>query len=271
MRGLLKDKVSIFVLIFIIVCFICLTISVVNIMKWNIDKNKTQDNIDKIKEDAIITQVVDDKKTEVIESSDESNPYFDYINMNMIDVNFQELKNINNEVKGWIQVNGTNVNYPFVQHEDNKFYLTHSIDKSYNSAGWLFLDYRNNIDNMDKNTIIYAHGRLDETMFGSLKNVLNDSWLSNTDNYFIKLATENENSLWQIFSVYHIPTTNDYIKTTFNNDNEWRQFIKTITDRSFFNFNTSITNDDKILTLSTCYNDREKMVVHAKLIKKRTK
>ena len=159
MRGLLKDKASIFVLIFIIVCFICLTISVVNIMKWNIDKNKTQDNIDKIKEDAIITQVVDDKKTEVIESSDESNPYFDYINMNMIDVNFQELKNINNEVKGWIQVNGTNVNYPFVQHEDNKFYLTHSIDKSYNSAGWLFLDYRNNIDNMDKNTIIYAHGR----------------------------------------------------------------------------------------------------------------
>ena len=73
--------------------------------------------------------------------------------MNMIDINFNELKNINNDVKGWIKVNGTNINYPFVQSKNNKYYLTHSFDKSYNSAGWLFLDYRNN----NKNTIIYAH------------------------------------------------------------------------------------------------------------------
>lgn len=89
--------------------------------------------------------------------------------MNLINVDFNELKKFNSNTKGWIQVNGTNINYPFVQAKDNKFYLTHSFDKSYNSAGWVFLDYRNNINELSKNTIIYAHGRLDTTMFGSLK------------------------------------------------------------------------------------------------------
>ena len=55
--------------------------------------------------------------------------------MNLINVDFNELKKINSNTKGWIQVNGTNINYPFVQAKDNKFYLTHSFDKSYNSAG----------------------------------------------------------------------------------------------------------------------------------------
>ena len=67
-------------------------------------------------------------------------------NMNM-NTFMKELKKINNDVRGWIQVNGTNINYPFVQTNNNDFYLKHSFDKSYNSSGWIFLDYRNNINN----------------------------------------------------------------------------------------------------------------------------
>lgn len=93
--------------------------------------------------------------------------------MNMINVNFNDLKKTNPDIVGWIKVNGTNINYPFVQSKDNKYYLTHSFNKSYNSAGWVFLDYRNNNTN-NKNTIIYAHGRTDKTMFGTLKKVLNN-------------------------------------------------------------------------------------------------
>ena len=73
--------------------------------------------------------------------------------MNLIDVDFTELKKVNSDVKGWIQVNGTNINYPFVQTKDTKFYLNHSFDKKYNDAGWVFLDYRNNIDLSNKNNI----------------------------------------------------------------------------------------------------------------------
>ena len=123
----------------------------------------------------------------------------------------------------------------------------------------------------NKNMIIYAHGRENKTMFGTLKNILNSSWVNNKDNYIVKLSTESENTLWQVFSVYRIPNTNDYIRTEFASDESFAKFANMLLDRSNFDFNTSIDKNDQILTLSTCYNDYEKVVLHAKLIKKMTK
>ena len=173
--------------------------------------------------------------------------------MNLIDVNFKDLKKINSDTKGWIQVNGTNINYPFVQTNNNDFYLNHTLNKSENQAGWVFLDYRNDINNLSKNTILY--GRLDQTMFGSLKNILKNDWLNNKSNYIVKLSTEKENSLWQVFSVYIIPNTNDYIKVSFNSNSEFNEWTNILKNRSDFNFNTTINELDKVLTLSTCYNE----------------
>ena len=268
----LKWKNIILILIFLIL-FITLNISIYNIIKWKLDSNKTNEEINTIQENTNIEEVKDNKGTEIIKQAKKipkENPYWDYIKMNMIDVNFDNLKKINSDVVGWIKVNGTNINYPFVQSKDNKYYLTHSFSKSYNNAGWVFLDYRNNNIN-NRNTIIYAHGRTDKTMFGTLRKVLNNGWINNTNNYVIKISTEKENSLWQIFSIYHIPTTNDYLQTEFKDEREYQRFLNILKNRSNHNFNTSITSNDTILTLSTCYNDSEKMVVHAKLIKKQKK
>lgn len=268
----LKWKNIILILIFLIL-FITLNISIYNIIKWKLDSNKTNEEINTIQENTNIEEVKDNKGTEIIKQAKKipkENPYWDYIKMNMIDVNFDNLKKINSDVVGWIKVNGTNINYPFVQSKDNKYYLTHSFNKSYNNAGWVFLDYRNNNIN-NRNTIIYAHGRTDKTMFGTLRKVLNNGWINNTNNYVIKISTEKENSLWQIFSIYHIPTTNDYLQTEFKDEREYQWFLNILKNRSNHNFNTSITSNDTILTLSTCYNDSEKMVVHAKLIKKQKK
>lgn len=265
----LKWKNIILILMFLIL-FITLNISIYNIIKWKLDSNKTNEEINTIQENANIEEVQDNKGTEIIKQAKKipkENPYWDYIKMNMIDVNFDNLKKINSDVVGWIKVNGTNINYPFVQSKDNKYYLTHSFSKSYNNAGWVFLDYRNNNIN-NRNTIIYAHGRTDKTMFGTLRKVLNNGWINNTNNYVIKISTEKENSLWQIFSIYHIPTTNDYLQTEFKDKREYQRFLNILKNRSNHNFNTSITSNDTILTLSTCYNDSEKMVVNAKLIKK---
>ena len=268
----LKWKNIILILIFLIL-FITLNISIYNIIKWKLDSNKTNEEINTIQENANIEEVKDNKGTEIIKQAKKipkENPYCDYIKMNMIDVNFDNLKKINSDVVGWIKVNGTNINYPFVQSKDNKYYLTHSFSKSYNNAGWVFLDYRNNNIN-NRNTIIYAHGRTDKTMFGTLRKVLNNGWINNTNNYVIKISTEKENSLWQIFSIYHIPTTNDYLQTEFKDEREYQRFLNILKNRSNHNFNTSITSNNTILTLSTCYNDSEKMVVHAKFIKKQKK
>ena len=54
---------------------------------------------------------------------------------------------------------------------------------------------------------------------------------------------------------------------TINFENNFSDFTKKITNRSIYNFNVSLSDNDKILTLSTCYNNFEKMVVHGKLVK----
>lgn len=264
---------NIILILIIITSSITLLISIFNIIKWKIDSNKTNYEITNIQENINVEEIQDTENTEIIEPVIEvpkENPYWDYINMNMINVDFNGLKKTNPDVVGWLKVNGTNINYPFVQSSDNDYYLTHSFNKSYNGAGWVFLDYRNNGTN-DKNTIIYAHGRSDKTMFGTLKNVLNNGWLNNTNNYVIKISTETENSLWQIFSVYRIPTTSDYLQTNFNDETEYQNFLDMIKDRSSHNFDTNVASTDNILTLSTCYNNSDKIVVHAKLIKKENK
>lgn len=268
---------NIIILIIIITCLTMLIISTINIIKWKVDSDRTEKQIEEIQEIVEIEEVIEEEENEdieIIEQEEEipqANPYWDYIKMNLIHIDFEELKIINQDVKGWIQVNGTNINYPFVQVKDNKYYLTHSFDKSYNDAGWVFLDYRNSINSLSKNTILYAHGRLDTTMFGSLKNILKSGWLNDHNNYVVKLSTEKENTLWQVFSVYRIPTTNDYIKVNFSSNEEFTDWATMLINRSAYNFNTSVNENDNVLTLSTCYNDNEKVVLHAKLIKKETR
>lgn len=210
-----------------------------------------------------LNQISDSKNVE----NNDNTIIFDnnFLDTEFLDVNFNNLKNINNETIGWIQVEGTDVSYPFVQTTDNYYYLNHSFYNKYNPAGWVFLDYRNDSNFTDKNSIIYAHSQNNKTMFGSLKNTLNDVWLDNTNNHIIRISTENQNSIWQIFSIYIIPTTNDYLKINF--DNNFSNFIKKITNRSIYNLTSNITENDKILTLSTCYNRQDKLVLHSKLVK----
>lgn len=265
---------NIILLLITIISIIGLCISIINIIKWKQDSDKTEKQTQEIEQIVKPIEKEDTENVEIIEQKEEipeENPYWDYIKMNLIDVNFNELKNINSETSGWIQVNGTNINYPYVHTKDNKYYLTHSFDHSYNNAGWVFLDYRNDTNLSAKNNIIYAHGRFDQTMFGSLKNILTSGWTNDTNNYVIKLSTEYENTLWQVFSIYRIPTTSDYLQIEFSNDTEFQEFANKLLNRSNYNFNTTINETDKILTLSTCYNDEEKVVLHAKLIKRETK
>ena len=256
----------------LLVCSAGLALSICKIIKYKIENNNINTELTEIENSTEIITVNDSENTEIIEQEEtppETNPYWDYIKRDLIAIDFEDLKNTNPDTVGWIQVDGTNINYPFVQTKNNEYYLTHSFDKSWNSAGWAFLDYRNNLSNFeDKNTIIYAHGRIDQTMFGSLKNILKSGWLSNTSNYTVKLSTEYENTLWQVFSVYHIDTTSDYIQTSFASTGEFSTFISMLKDRSSHDFNTTISANDRILTLSTCYDKTSRVVLHAKLIKR---
>lgn len=182
---------------------------------------------------------------------------------------FDKLKKINSDVVGFIEVDNTYVSYPIVKSDNNSYYLNHSFEKEINAMGSIFLDYRNDLDNLSKNNIIYGHGRLDNTMFGSLNNLLDSSNLDSKESYYITLSTPNSIMTFKIFSVYTIPKEGYYIKTYFSSNKYFKEFLETIMKRSIYNFNTDVNTSDKILTLSTCKdNFGKRVVVHAKLLKK---
>ena len=87
-------------------------------------------------------------------------------------VDWANLKAINEDIIGWIQIEGTEISYPIVKGIDNSYYLNHTVQKTYNIAGSIFLDYRNERDFSDSKNIIYGHNMKDGSMFHVLRNYL---------------------------------------------------------------------------------------------------
>lgn len=272
----MKKNIKMFLLI---IFGIGLISSIYNISLWLIDNYHTKKVTKLIKDATIIiendTDVKEDKTSneptyELVNKPDDLNDsYYEYTEVPFLKIGFDDLKKINSDVVSYISIPGTSINYPVVQSSDNEFYLTHSFDKKYNQAGWIYMDYRNDPYDYGKNTVIYGHRRKDGSMFASLNNLLKKDWFNDKSNRIIKLSNEKENSIWQIFSVYKIHEESYYIMTKFKTDDIYQEFLDTIKKRSIFDFKTGININDKILTLSTCYDlNGNRIVVHAKLIKK---
>ena len=180
---------------------------------------------------------------------------------------YQKLLELNSDTVGWLEVKNTNVNYPVVKSNDNDYYLYHAFDKSSNRGGWIFLDYRNNVDSNDKNYIIYGHSMSNGTMFGTLKNVINESWYSNSSNLIINFSIKGVNYKYQIFSIYVIDNTDDYLITNFSSNDSFISYINKSKERSIKDFNVDVTENDSIVTLSTCYTtSAQRLVIQAKRI-----
>ena len=178
------------------------------------------------------------------------------------------LLTVNEDVVGKLIVNNTNVDYPVVQAKDNDYYLDHNINKEKNANGWIYLDFRNDAMNLDKNNIIYGHNMYySGVMFGTLHKTYNSNWYTNPENQIITYDTLYEDMQFKIFSIYKVPDTNDYLKVFFDDDTDFLEFADMITKRSIYDFNVPIDADDKIITLSTCSNNGTKrLVIHAVLI-----
>lgn len=244
--------------------------SAYKLYSWHNDNKEIETIADDVVKDTKVKEKEDTENTENINPPDNrDNDYWNYIKMSLLEVDFNELLAKNLDTVGWIQVKGTNINYPIVQTTDNSYYLNHAFDGSKNEAGWVFMDYRNDSVNFNQNTIIYAHSRLTGSMFGSLKNILNSSWYTNKNNHIIRLSTPTENTMWQVFSVYTIPKESYYITPSFNTVDSYSEFLNIIKGRSEVEFSGTVNTNDKVLTLSTCKdNFGNRIVMHAKLIKK---
>lgn len=215
----------------------------------------------------IVNSYKDSKKNNLIKADINKNieepVENDNVVKNEIYVDFDNLKSINSDTVGYIEVKNTDIKYVVVKSNDNNYYLSYDFNKDENIAGWIFADYRNKFDGTDKNIIIYGHNMINGSMFGTLKNVLNEEWYMNDDNLYIPLSTERENMMFKVFSIYQIEPEDYYIETEFYG-NEFFSFINIIKNRSIYNFNTAVSKNDTILTLSTCSDSGlERIVVHA--------
>lgn len=231
--------------------------------------NEIQKDLAEVIELTDPTEIIEEKNEENLQNAKEEETPLEDIKY-ITNTELASLLTVNEDVVGELIVNNTNINYPVVQGSDNDYYLDHNINKEKNANGWIFLDYRNDAMNLNKNNIIYGHNMYySGIMFGTLYKTANSSWYTNPENQIITYNTLYEDMQFQIFSIYRVPDTNDYLKVFFDDDNDFLDFIDMITKRSIYNFNVPVNADDKIITLSTCSNNGTKrLVIHAVLINK---
>lgn len=247
------------ILVFRLVSLIIIIVCLVVLYKWH--KNNMQNN-------DIIDELVDLASLED-NSRDASDENIENINVEefKLIVDFNELKSRNEDTVAWIKLNNTNIDFPVVKAENNSYYLKRNFKKESNGAGWIFADYRNTFDNLDKNTIIYGHNRRNGTMFSNLSNFLTDSWNFDNENSYFYFATESASYKAQIFSVYMMKATKLYIQNNFTDETEFQNYVQSLKELSINDFNVEVSNSDKIITLCTCDNtNQNRVVVHAKLI-----
>ncbi len=246
----LKDFLIICIRVISVVIIISLCFVLYNWNKENDDNKRIEKDL--LDNTNIITDVILRKEEKEIDS---------------FKIDSEELIKKNSQTVGWIKVNNTDVNYPIVKHTDNEYYLTHNFENSYNSAGWIFMDYRNNHTDLDKNTIIYGHNRRDNSMFGTLKNTLEQSWCENEQNHYITFNTINKPNLAKIFSIYKTSAKDLSIPIDFESAERYKEYLEEITSKSYYNFNTDVSIKDKIITLYTCDDDTTyRIIIHAKIL-----
>lgn len=179
---------------------------------------------------------------------------------------FDQLLSINSEVVGWIRVEGTNINYPMVQAEDNEKYLRMTLEGKWNNAGSIFVDYRVQQPFISENTMIHGHNQRNKAMFHDLTLYMEkEFWESHP---YVSILTPEKNYLYQIYSCYQSPNVSKTYNCQFSGEEQYQDYLNYTMEQSLYDTGISVSSSDRIITLSTCNNDWEdtRMVVHAKLI-----
>lgn len=262
---------NVFRKILLMVCGIVFIYSSFMLIRWAYDNYRTNQSKNALAKIADVN-AKEDNLFEPDSTSSSGEQTFAPVDINKIKfltTNITELKKLNPQTVAWLRVlSSDNLNYPVVQAEDNDFYLKHDFNKAPNDAGWIFADFRDNFDNLGRNTIIYGHARGDYSMFGSLAYCLEKWWYEKPKNHFIWLNTENEKMVFQIFSIYVTDLDFYYIKTDFSNAADFANFLTEIKAKNQApSVNYDVLPTDKIITLSTCRGTSKRIVIHAKLVK----
>lgn len=185
-----------------------------------------------------------------------------------LEIDWDKLLKKNKDVKGWIHLKDTVINYPIVQGDDNSFYLHRLLNKTYNFKGTIFIDYRIAYPFKSFNTIIYGHRMKDGSMFKPLIKYKDKDFYNKHKT--IDIATPKAQYKAEVFAVATIPAESPLYKFEFPNQEEKEEFLSNIYSKSEIDTGVKVKSSDKVIMLSTCtYEfDEARFIVFAKLVKR---
>ena len=171
---------------------------------------------------------------------------------------FARLREINPDIKGWLYIPNTKVDYPVLQSDssDPVYYLYRDYHGNYNSHGSLFIDGHSAQGTQSKNIVIHGHHMNDGSMFKGIMSYDNLDFYK--QNPVITLDTPEGLGYWKVFAVLKISTLPEhgesfgYIRSDFSDDNDFLNFVYQIELRSMLKTPVDINEDDQLMMLSTC-------------------
>lgn len=188
----------------------------------------------------------------------------------------EEVQKENSDIVGWLEIDGTNINYPVLQGADNDYYLTHNYKKEYSKDGAIFLDKSYDWNLQSTNLLIYGHNNIGSNeMFTSLIKYKKESYYNN--HKIIKFITNNEDAEYEIISVFlsrvYYKSEKDVFRYYYfiNAENEYQfnEYVNKSKEASLYNIEPTAQYGDQLLTLSTCeYSQKDgRLVIVARKIK----
>ena len=183
----------------------------------------------------------------------------------MAQINIAALREVNEDVVGWIRIPDTKIDYPLLHGDDNDFYLRHTWEKKANSVGSIFIEHQNSPDLTDFNTIIYGHNMNNKSMFGQLSNYsIAGYW---KDHPYVYIATEAGVYRYEVFAFLQAPVDSAVYSMNPQRDDTRQEFINFSLEHNRIDTGIVPAITDRILTLSTCTgrNYLSRNVVQARL------
>ena len=200
---------------------------------------------------------MDDLRSQVSVSNDDVSSSVNYVET---PVDFVELKKENSDIYAWIDIPGISVGYPILRREnDNSYYLTHTVDEKKSVYGSIYTEDYNDMDFADFNTVIYGHNMKNGTMFGKLKKYRDKTFFE--QNPYINVYMPGRIMKYQIFAAYVWDDRHILLSFDFSDESVREAYIDMIFSTRKMNANINsdlkVTKDDRIITLSTCTNNKE--------------
>lgn len=170
----------------------------------------------------------------------------------------EKLQEQNSDIVGWIEIEGTNINYPVLQGEDNSYYMNHNYKKEENTYGSIFLDKDYDWSIPSSNLLLYGHNLQNGELFHDILNYKDKSYYE--EHPVIRFTTEKEDSEFEIISafysrVYYKSETNVFRYYYFinaDNEEEYNEFIENAKESSIYDTGKTAEYGDQLITLSTC-------------------